>query len=157
VNSVIALAVLIRPILPVSSVNQRFPSEPTAIPRGKLPGLGRSNSVSAPHGVTRPIRLPCCSVNQTPPSGPAMISTGPLFPRRIAISAGAGAEVRAAAVPSEPAVNAARRRIMVGIVKERKEEAGSAGGVTLPTESVDSQKPPRRTAHDAQPPPPHRL
>ncbi len=56
-NSVTTPAGVIRPILPASSVNQRLPSGPAAIPCGKLPGvIPAEYSVTVPVGVIRPIR-----------------------------------------------------------------------------------------------------
>jgi hypothetical protein len=46
---------------------------------GWLAGAGTANSVIAPSGVIRPIRLPENSVNQRLPSGPPAISQGWLF------------------------------------------------------------------------------
>src|SRR5206468_2776048 len=82
--------------LPRSSVNQRAPSGPVVIDSGKLVAVGigvsvtappavmpigplptgRGNSVTAPAGVTRAIRFPDSSVNQSPPSGPGAIPNG---------------------------------------------------------------------------------
>ena len=60
-----------------SSVNQRLPSGPAAIPRGMLAGpIPGENSVITPPGVMRPMRLPANSVNQRVPSGPAVIPSG---------------------------------------------------------------------------------
>src|SRR5215472_4436950 len=43
---------------------------------GRLAGVGIGNSVRTPSGVMRPMLLPSRSVNQTLPSGPAVISHG---------------------------------------------------------------------------------
>src|SRR5579884_2790004 len=67
---------MMRPILPLPSVNQRLPSGPAAIPSGKLWSVGIANSVTVPEGVMRPILLPLDSVNQRLPSGPLVIPTG---------------------------------------------------------------------------------
>jgi hypothetical protein len=78
VNSVMSPAVVMRPILPASrSVNQRFASDPVAMPPGELRAVGMSNSpVTTPAVVIRPILLPPYSVNQRLPSGPAAIRRG---------------------------------------------------------------------------------
>jgi hypothetical protein len=70
-NSVIPPEVVIRPILPDCSVNQRAPSGPAAMPLGWLPSSGTGNSVTTPAVVIRPILLLSSSVNQRSPSGPA--------------------------------------------------------------------------------------
>ena len=52
-------AVVIRPILLASSsVNQRLPSGPAAIPAGRCRPVGMGNSVMTPAVVIRPIWLP---------------------------------------------------------------------------------------------------
>src|ERR1700676_5350622 len=61
------------------SVNQRLPSGPVVIPKGKTLEVGSANSVMVPVGVMRPILLPSDSVNQRLPSGPAVIPAGPLL------------------------------------------------------------------------------
>ena len=76
--------VVTRPMrLPKSSVNQRAPSGPSAIPYGdrSLPGGepgtgGRSYRVSAPLLEMRPTSSPPNVVNDTPPSGPATSRLG---------------------------------------------------------------------------------
>ena len=69
---------VIRPIrLPVSSVNQRFPSGPLVIPNGPL-GAGSGNSVIAPAVVMRPIWFASNSVNQRLASGPTVMKRGEL-------------------------------------------------------------------------------
>src|SRR6266568_3397609 len=78
-NSVIAPAVVIRPILFAFSVNQSAPSEPAAIPYGSADTVGIGYSVNTPAVVTRPILLPADSVNQRAPSGPETIVCGELF------------------------------------------------------------------------------
>ena len=61
-------------------MNQRLPSGPAAMPIGPLPAvMPLLNSVTAPAGVMRPMRLPLCSVNQRLPSGPAAMPVGPLL------------------------------------------------------------------------------
>src|SRR5258706_70471 len=46
VNSVMTPPVVIRPILlPLCSMNQRAPSGPAVMPRGKLPAVGTGNSL----------------------------------------------------------------------------------------------------------------
>src|SRR6266487_1455174 len=68
---------VMRPILFVAhSVNQRLPSGPAVIAPGRLPGVGRGNSLMRPPGVMRPILFPSTSVNQRLPSGPAVITPG---------------------------------------------------------------------------------
>src|SRR5207249_1434341 len=52
------------------SVNQRLPSGPVVMPKGKLLAVGIGNSVTVPLGVIRPMLFPSFSVNQTLPSGP---------------------------------------------------------------------------------------
>src|SRR5262249_9014994 len=75
-NSVIAPAVLMRPIRsPAISVNHKAPSGPGAIPPG-LPPEGSANSAGLPPGVKRPILLLLTSVNQRFPSGPAVMLNG---------------------------------------------------------------------------------
>ena len=78
VDSVTTPEGVIRPMRPVSSVNQRFPSGPVAMSRAKLPGTAIGNSVRAPVGESRPMRSPRSSTNQTFPSGPAVIPAGEL-------------------------------------------------------------------------------
>src|SRR5438874_572241 len=56
------------------SVNQTLPSGPAVMPIGLLKGVGIANSVIAPAGVMRPIRLASYSRNQTLPSGPPVIA-----------------------------------------------------------------------------------
>jgi hypothetical protein len=46
------------------------------MPRGVASSYKRSNSVICPEGVIRPILFPRLSVNQTLPSGPAVIASG---------------------------------------------------------------------------------
>src|SRR5437867_2791604 len=45
---------------------------------GWLSGVGTSHSVTVPPSVIRPMRLPDHSVNQTFPSGPMVIPSGPV-------------------------------------------------------------------------------
>lgn len=69
--------VVMRPILLANaSVNQRWPSAPAVMPRGKADAVGRENSLMTPLGVIRPMRLPTDSVNHRLPSGPAAIPSG---------------------------------------------------------------------------------
>ena len=60
----------------MTSVNQRLPSGPAAIPNRPLPAVRTGNSVTTPAVVIRPILLPPPSVNQRLPSGPAAIAGG---------------------------------------------------------------------------------
>jgi hypothetical protein len=77
-NSVMLPLVVMRPIrFEFCSVNQRFASDPTAMPEGARPGVG--NSVKLPLVVMRPIRFEFCSVNQMFPSGPVTSVSGKLF------------------------------------------------------------------------------
>src|SRR5207302_2039334 len=77
-NGVINGPGTIRPILPaLYSVNQTFPSEPSAMPLGLLLAVGIGNSVISPSLVTRPIWLAGPSVNHRFPSGPAVIQNAP--------------------------------------------------------------------------------
>lgn len=69
-------------MLPLLSVNQRFPSGPGVMPEGELKGVGIGNSVKAPEGDTRPMLLALYSVNHRFPSGPAVISCGQAAPGR---------------------------------------------------------------------------
>jgi hypothetical protein len=69
--SVIEPAVVMRPILPISSVNHRAPSGPAAIPIGEELWEGSGNSLTTPDVVIRPM-VPF-SVNQSAPSDPAAI------------------------------------------------------------------------------------
>jgi hypothetical protein len=55
------------------SVNQMFPSAPTAMPYGPLAGVGTGNSTIAPFGEILPILVPTDSVNHRFPSGPGTI------------------------------------------------------------------------------------
>jgi hypothetical protein len=71
-NSVIAPAVVMRPILSLSA-NQRAPSVPAVIPSGELPDASE-NRVTTPAGVMRPTLSLSSSVNQRFPSGPAVMS-----------------------------------------------------------------------------------
>src|SRR6266478_7751942 len=60
--------------LPTGSVNHRLPPRPPVIPpESRPPGTGIS--VILPAGDAEP--TPCCFVNQTLPSGPAAMPTGP--------------------------------------------------------------------------------
>src|SRR5258708_3373079 len=61
---------------PPFSVNQRLPSNPTAIPVGKLLPIGTGTSVTAPLplALTLPIFCPKYSVNHRLPSHPVVIS-----------------------------------------------------------------------------------
>ena len=69
---------VIRPIWPASySLNQSAPSRTTS-ESGRQPGVSPcENSVTAPAGVMRPMRLRWASENHTFPSGPATIPSGP--------------------------------------------------------------------------------
>src|SRR5262245_17742289 len=58
------------------SVNHRLRSGPVVMPEGRLPAVGRGNSVITPAGVIRPILFPVVSVNQRFPSGPGVITVG---------------------------------------------------------------------------------
>lgn len=81
VNSVATAAVVMRPIRPTSSLNQRLPSTPAVIAHSRLFVLipdPVDQSVMAPLGVTRPIRLPTSSVNHMFPSGPGVMPSGTL-------------------------------------------------------------------------------
>src|SRR5688572_22678063 len=76
--SVMSPLVVIRPILPPSSTNQRWSSGPAVMPCGRLPPAnGTTNSVMTPAGVIRPICAVLDSVNHRLPSGPATMSAGP--------------------------------------------------------------------------------
>ncbi len=88
-NSVTTPAVVIRPILPGTPVNQSAPSGPAAIAVGwgvvlAVPGgdpagggtSGRAKLVTTPDGVMRPMRPAPVSVNQRFPSEPVAISSG---------------------------------------------------------------------------------
>src|SRR5947207_11213648 len=66
-------------LLPVHSVNQRFPSAPEVILTGTLFAVGRGYSVMVPEGVILPILLASISVNQRFPSAPEVIPAGTLF------------------------------------------------------------------------------
>src|SRR5262245_50720521 len=78
-NSVTTPLVVMRPIWKAfTSVNQRLPSEPTAMLRGEPPGIGIGNSVTTPLGVMRPILSASASVNQRLPSGPSTLPEGAL-------------------------------------------------------------------------------
>ena len=69
----------IRPIRsPPLSANHRFPSEPGAIPHGRLEAVGTGNSVILPVLVSRPTLFPVVSANQRFPSGPGAMPWGPL-------------------------------------------------------------------------------
>src|SRR6266851_4203516 len=78
-NSVMAPAVVLRPILPTASVNQSAPSGPAVMPTGPLLAVGVENSVMAPAVVLRPILPADSSVNHRLPSGPAVIPSGILL------------------------------------------------------------------------------
>jgi hypothetical protein len=70
-------AVVMRPILLAEfSVNQRAPSDPTAMPIGPAFAVGMLNSLRMPDVVIRPMRSPAHSVNQSAPSGPATMRLG---------------------------------------------------------------------------------
>src|ERR1700694_464621 len=89
VYSVILPEVVIRPILPWPSLNQRAPSAPATIWKGG--DVGTWYSVSDPPVVIRPIRWPpacanCVSVDHSAPSGPAVIPSGVLDELDIASS-----------------------------------------------------------------------
>ena len=64
-------------LLALCSVNQRLPSGPLVIPRGRQQVEGRANCCILPAGVMRPILFPTGSVNQRLPSGPLVIPAGP--------------------------------------------------------------------------------
>ena len=63
-------------LLPVNSVNQRFPSGPAAMPKGSRPATESGNSVMAPEGLIRPTLLPMYSANQRFPSDPVVMPSG---------------------------------------------------------------------------------
>ena len=69
---------MIRPILPISSVNHILPSGPAAIPIGPLGAVGRGNSVMTPAVVMRPMAFASSSVNQRLPVGPIAMNAGRL-------------------------------------------------------------------------------
>jgi hypothetical protein len=72
VNSVIAPAVVMRPIFPeLNSVNQSAPSDPSVIEKGPLFAVGVAYSVIPPDVVMRPIFDVPFSANHNAPSGPA--------------------------------------------------------------------------------------
>src|SRR5437763_1797773 len=78
-NSVIAPAVVIRPILlPLSSVNQRLPSAPAGAPRTWPVAVGMGKVLTLPDVVIRPTSAPPLAppapVNHRASSGPAAIS-----------------------------------------------------------------------------------
>ena len=64
---------VIRPILPLPSVNHSAPSGPAVINWGLLVAVGTGNSVMTPAVVIRPTLLPTSSVNHSAPSGPAVM------------------------------------------------------------------------------------
>jgi hypothetical protein len=80
-NSVIAPSAVMRPMrFPVCSENHMFPSDPSAMMRGELPGLGSRNSrTPVPSGFMRPIAFPAPRVNQSVPSPASAIVVGPLL------------------------------------------------------------------------------
>ena len=88
---------LMQPICPASySLNQRSPSRTTR-ESGRQPGVRPwENSVTAPSGVMRPMRLMWASENHTFPSGPAKMPSGP------APAVGTGNSVMAPAVVIRP-------------------------------------------------------
>src|SRR5579862_7080967 len=66
-------------LLPVNSVNHKFPSGPAVIKYGSLPPVNPfAYSVIVPETAILPIRLPLHSVNHKLPSGPATIPFGSL-------------------------------------------------------------------------------
>src|SRR5262249_17761199 len=68
-----------RPILlALNSVNQRLPSDPTAMPNGPLSAVRIGYSLNTPAVVMRPILLLLNSVNHSAPSGPTVMPSGPL-------------------------------------------------------------------------------
>src|SRR5262249_8298347 len=62
------------PILPLSSVNQMFPSEPPVIPS---PPEGTGNSAITPEVVARPTLPAFFSMNHRYPPGPDVMPNGP--------------------------------------------------------------------------------
>src|SRR5579863_6433798 len=88
-----------RPILfTFSSVNQSAPSGPSAIPKGRLKGVGGANCVITPAVVIRPIVL-LSPANQRAPSGPVVIPKASMMPPTIA---GIANSVTAPAVVMRP-------------------------------------------------------
>src|SRR5580693_8058238 len=90
--------VVMRPILPMNSVNQSAPSGPATIPKGWLfCGVGTGYSaVTTPAVVMRPILLLEYSVNQSAPSDPVAIPAQP------AAAVGTGYSVTTPAVEMRP-------------------------------------------------------
>src|SRR3989442_3424932 len=79
-NSLMAPDVVIRPIFPIPSVNQRLPSGPAVIRSGEALAVGRGNSVIVvPGGVMRPMFSAKDSVNHKFPSGPVVMPCGSLL------------------------------------------------------------------------------
>src|SRR5438128_1422598 len=71
-------SVLMRPTRsPNSSVNQRFPSGPAAIPLGRLSGVGIGYWVTVPSNAILSMVSPPYSVNHRSPSRPDAIPVGP--------------------------------------------------------------------------------
>src|SRR5262245_49011180 len=66
-------------LLLVSSVNQRFPSDPATMSYGLLLPVGREYSVTVPVGAILAILLALFSTNHSLPSGPSVILTGALL------------------------------------------------------------------------------
>ena len=64
-------------VKPFSSVNQRLPSGPAVMSRGRVLFVGRAYSLG-PTNSSFPIWLALYSVNQRLPSGPVVISMGSL-------------------------------------------------------------------------------
>src|SRR5215831_14417875 len=101
--SVITPDGVIRPILPLGSVNQTLPSGPAVIPLSRLfVSRGRANSVTRPDVVTRTI--PSFLVTHRLPSGPLVI---PLKVQQYLVLIGKGNFVITPEVvlrPTEPSI-----------------------------------------------------
>src|ERR1700722_18848002 len=105
-------AVVSRPAYGAALANHSAPSEPVVMPMtcgGWYPGSGDGSGKrwTVPRGVIRPIVAACFSVNQTAPSGPAVMSR--MLPVKAGIGYSTALTVEAAAVPGAAA--AARQRI----------------------------------------------
>src|ERR1041384_6186548 len=73
-NSVMTPPVVIRPIFPTPSTNQRFPSAPTVMSVGEEFAVGIGKAFTLRLGSSsRQILFPITSVNQMLPSGPVTI------------------------------------------------------------------------------------
>src|SRR5207302_5644762 len=124
---VMAPAGVIRPTLAFSvvivSVNQRLPSGPAVMAKGKLPA-GRLNGVTVPLGVMRSM-LPRSSTNHKLPSGPRVMPAG-IAPGTANSTAAPSGEIR----PTFPANSSVNQTFPSGPFVMPKDGPGAGSSVT---------------------------